>query len=152
MLLNHPAVASLRNIDGRNRFLQGDILWLGFDIQLIPYDRRERATGKSQWKKTKKLKYLIDGVLSTSYWPIRLMSLLGAMVAFTGFFYAIVIVYVRIIDKTPYTGWAPIMILILILGGLIMLMLGLIGEYLWRIYDEVRGRPQYIIKGKYRES
>lgn len=149
VLLDKKAVVSLKKIKGRNRFLQGDVLWLGFEVKLIPYSRQERENGKSQWKKTKKLKYLVDGLLSTSYWPIRLMSLIGGIVALTGFLYALIIVYVRIINKTPYTGWAPIMILILVLGGLIMIMLGLIGEYLWRIYDEVRGRPYYIVRKKH---
>ena len=91
----------------------------------------------------------MDGVLSTSYWPIRLISWIGILAAFGGFAYALLIVYMRIVHETPFIGWAPIMILILVIGGLIMIMLGIIGEYLWRIYDEVRDRPGYIVKKKY---
>jgi dolichol-phosphate mannosyltransferase len=76
------------------------------------------------------------------------MSLLGIIISFFGFLYAIVIAYNRFINNTPFEGWAPIMILILIIGGLIMLMLGIIGEYVWRTYDETRKRPLYIIKDK----
>ena len=78
---------------------------------------------------------------------IRLFSLIGGLVALSGFVYAITIVMAYFIyDNVPFKGWAPIMILILIIGGLTMLMLGMIGEYIWRILDEVKGRPNYIIK------
>ena len=137
---------ALRKLSSRNRFLQGDILWLGFETKFIPYERKQRTTGKSQWKRSKKIKYLMDGVLSTSYWPIRLISWIGILAAFGGFAYALLIVYMRIVHETPFIGWAPIMILILVIGGLIMIMLGIIGEYLWRIYDEVRDRRGYIVK------
>jgi glycosyltransferase involved in cell wall biosynthesis len=149
MLVDKIALNVLNQIDERNRFFQGDILWLGFNTAFIPYTRLKRTIGKSQWTLAKKLKYFIDGLLNTSYVPIRLMSLLGICFSFFGFLYAIIIAYNRFIHNTPFTGWAPIMILILIIGGLIMLMLGIIGEYVWRTYDETRKRPLYIIKGKF---
>ena len=149
MLIDQKALESLNQIDERNRFFQGDVLWLGFNTAFIPYSRLKRTIGKSQWTLSKKLKYFIDGLLNTSYVPIRLMSLLGFIFSLFGFLYAIVIAYSRFINKTPFDGWAPIMILILIIGGLIMLMLGIIGEYVWRTYDETRKRPLYIIKDKF---
>ena len=78
-----------------------------------------------------------------------MMSLIGLITAAAGFLYAMAIVYARLINKTPFTGWAPIMVLVLIIGGLLMIMLGIIGEYIWRIYDETRNRSIYIIKDKY---
>ncbi len=149
MLIDKKALVVLNQIDERNRFFQGDILWLGFNTAFIPYTRLKRTIGKSQWTLAKKIKYFIDGLLNTSYIPIRLMSLLGICFSFFGFLYAIVIAYNRFIHNTPFTGWAPIMILILIIGGLIMLMLGIIGEYVWRTYDETRKRPLYVIKDKF---
>jgi glycosyltransferase involved in cell wall biosynthesis len=149
MLIGKKALLVLNQIDERNRFFQGDILWLGFNTAFIPYTRLKRTIGKSQWTLAKKLKYFIDGLLNTSYVPIRLMSLLGIGFSFFGFIYALIIAYSRFVHKTPFTGWAPIMILILIIGGLIMLMLGIIGEYVWRTYDETRKRPLYIIKDKF---
>ncbi|MFN4026719.1 MULTISPECIES: glycosyltransferase family 2 protein [Flavobacterium] len=148
LLIDQKAIAVFNQIDERNRFFQGDILWLGFSVAFIPYSRLKRTIGKSQWTLSKKLKYFIDGLLNTSYIPIRLMSLLGIIISFFGFLYALVIAYNRFINNTPFEGWAPIMILILIIGGLIMLMLGIIGEYVWRTYDETRKRPLYIIKDK----
>jgi polyisoprenyl-phosphate glycosyltransferase len=148
VFLDQKALHEFNLIDERNRFFQGDILWLGFRLKFIPYKRLKRTIGKSQWTLTKKLKYFIDGLLNMSYAPIRMMSFLGLITAFFGFVYAIQIVYLRLMHQTPFNGWAPIMILILIIGGLIMLMLGIIGEYIWRTYDETRNRPLYIIKDK----
>ena len=68
------------------------------------------------------------------------------LTALVGFLYAVDIVYGRLRHNIPFTGWAPIMILILVIGGVLMLMLGIIGEYVWRIYDEVRGKPNYIVR------
>ena len=149
ILMDRKALDAINQIDERNRFIQGDILWLGFSTVFIPYSRLKRTIGKSQWTLGKKLKYFIDGLLNTSYIPIRLISLLGICFSVIGFLYALVIVYNRIINNTPFIGWAPIMIIILIVGGLIMLMLGIIGEYVWRTYDETRKRPLYIIKDKF---
>lgn len=149
VLLGRQALDAFNQINERNRFFQGDVLWLGFSTAFIPYQRLKRTIGKSQWTLTKKLKYFIDGLLNTSYIPIRLMSLLGICFSFIGFIYALVIVYNRLINNTPFVGWAPLMITILIVGGLIMLMLGIIGEYVWRTYDETRKRPLYIIKDKF---
>lgn len=149
MLLDRKAVDELNKIREHNRFYQGDILWLGFASKSIPYRRLKRPIGRSQWTLAKKMKYFIDGALNTSYASIRLMSLMGLITATIGFLYAIVIVYARLVDKTPFAGWAPIMILILIVGGLLMVMLGIIGEYVWRIYDETRDRALYVIKDKY---
>jgi polyisoprenyl-phosphate glycosyltransferase len=149
MLMDRKAVNEFNRLNERNRFFQGDVLWLGFGIKFIPYERLQRTIGKSQWTLSKRMKYFIDGILNTAYWPIRMMSFLGILFAFIGFVYALVVVYARIVNATPFKGYAPIVILILIIGGLVMLMLGIIGEYIWRIYDEAKKRPQYIIKEKY---
>jgi dolichol-phosphate mannosyltransferase len=114
MLIDKKALEVLNQIDERNRFFQGDVLWLGFNTAFIPYTRLKRTIGKSQWSLSKKLKYFIDGLLNTSYVPIRLMSFLGICFSFFGFLYALVIVYNRFIHNTPFTGWAPLMIIILI--------------------------------------
>lgn len=148
VLLDRKAVDVFARIDERNRFFQGDILWMGFNIKFIPYKRLKRTIGKSQWSFSKKLKYFIDGSLNTSYLPIRFMSVAGIVVAVLGFLYALLVVYLRLINNVPFKGYAPIVILLLVIGGMIMIMLGIIGEYLWRIYDETRKRPVYLIKEK----
>jgi len=132
-----------------NPFWQGQLLWSGHRIKFIPYRRREREIGKSRWTFSKKIKYLIDGVTSYSYFPLRLMSGIGSLVALVGFLYAIVIIFARIFSNTVPHGWAPIMVVVLLLSGVQMLMIGVVGEYLWRVLDQVRNRQPYIIEKIY---
>ncbi len=132
-----------------NSFWQGQILWTGYNIKFIPYKREKRKLGKSKWTFSKKIKYLIDGVLSYSYLPLRAMSVFGFLISFLGFFYAIFIIFSRIFGGILIKGWAPIMIIVLFLSGFQMLMLGIIGEYLWRVLDQVRNRKHYIIEKIY---
>jgi dolichol-phosphate mannosyltransferase len=128
-----------------NPFWQGQILWPGYTMYRIPYTRQKREHGKSQWDFSKKIKYLIDGVLAYSYFPLRLMSAIGIITFLLGILYAIVIVIRYFTGNYPFQGWAPIMILLLVLSGIQMLMIGISGEYLWRILDQVRNRPKYEI-------
>jgi len=149
VLMARTVVNAFNSIDVRNRFFQGDVLWLGYKTSFIPYTRAKRVFGKSQYTFAKRLKNSIDAILDSSYLPIRFISLVGVLTALSGFLYAGDIVYARLWHNMPFTGWAPIMILILVIGGLLMLMLGIIGEYVWRIYDEVKGKPNYIVRQTY---
>lgn len=147
--VSRAAVNELNKLDERNRFFQGDLLWLGYRTAFLPYKRKVRTIGKSQWNLKKKLKYFIDGLLNTSYLPIRYMSLLGIVTALLGFLYTIIIIVGYFFQATPFPGWAPIMVVLLMIGGMIMFMLGIIGEYIWRIYDEARHRAIYIVKERF---
>jgi glycosyltransferase involved in cell wall biosynthesis len=146
ILLDRKVVDAFNAIDVRNRFFQGDILWFGYRTTFIPYTRQRRTIGRSQYTFSKKLKNSIDAILDSSYLPIRFISAAGVVTALIGFLYALDIAYARLMHDVPFTGFAPIMILLLIIGGLTMLMLGVIGEYVWRIYDEVRRKPNYVIR------
>lgn len=145
MLMSRRAVKLLGSFSSRHRFLQGDILWLGLPTTFLPYARQRRVHGKSTWTFRRKFKYFTDLLLDSSFAPIQFMSRLGFLVSLAGLVYAIVIVVARVANRTPSPGWAPLMVTVLILSGLIMVMLGIIGEYLWRIYDDVKGRPLYIV-------
>jgi polyisoprenyl-phosphate glycosyltransferase len=146
VLLSDKAKNILLDSQEVNPFWQGQILWTGLKTKYIPYFRLQRPFGKSTWTFGKKLKMLIDGVMSYSYLPIRLMTVMGFLIALIGFIYAIFIVIAKIFGNVPFAGWAPIMVLILVLSGIQMLMLGIIGEYLWRTLDQVRKRPHFIIE------
>jgi dolichol-phosphate mannosyltransferase len=146
ILLDRVVMDAFNRIDVRNRFFQGDVLWFGYRATFIPYTRQRRTIGRSQYTFYKRLKNALDAILDSSYLPIRFISAAGVVIAFLGFLYALDIAYARWMRQIPVTGWAPIMILLLIIGGLIMLMLGIIGEYIWRIYDEVRRKPNYVIR------
>lgn len=132
-----------------NAFWQGQILWTGFPVKFIPYTRQKREIGESKWTFSKKMKYLIDGVLGYSFLPIRMISIIGILISLSGFLYAFFIVIAKLTGNVPFQGWAPLMIIVLLLSGFQMLMLGIIGEYLWRTLDEVRRRQAYIIEDIY---
>jgi glycosyltransferase involved in cell wall biosynthesis len=149
VLMARRVVDSFNSIEVRNRFFQGDLLWMGYKTTFIPYTRAKRTIGRSQYTFAKRLKNSLDAILDSSYLPIRFISVVGALTALTGFLYALNIAYTRFRHGTPFTGWAPIMILLLVIGGVLMLMLGIIGEYVWRIYDEVKKKPNYVVRAHY---
>jgi len=148
-LLGKDVVDSICSADETNPFWQGQILYTGYSIKFIPYQRRKREIGKSKWTFSKKIKYLIDGVLGYSYLPLRLMSVSGVIIFIAGIIYATIIFISYFFGNYPFKGWTPIMILLLIFSGLQMLFLGIIGEYLWRTLDQVRNRKPYIIERTY---
>lgn len=148
LLLSRRAAQLLCSFKGRHRFFQGDVLWLGLSTTFIPYERMKRPVGRSGWSFAKKFKYFTDLILDSSYFPIRMMSSLGFLTAMAGLLYAVVIVWTWLQGETPFSGWAPLMVTLLLVGGLIMMMLGIIGEYLWRIYDDVKERPLYLVEKK----
>lgn len=130
-------------------FLQGQILWPGFKTKYLEYYRKERCHGKSRWTFWKKLTYLVDGITGYSFFPIRCMSVVGIVVAMLGFLYSVVVFGARLFGGTPTQGWAPLMIVILVLGGFQLLTLGVIGEYVWRVLAQVRYRDPYVIETIY---
>lgn len=135
----------LRNSEA-HPFLQGQVLWTGFPVRYISYRRQAREIGESRWTLGKKVTYLIDGVMSYSSMPIRLMSVAGFVIASTGFLYALYIIATRLIWGSVIQGWAALMVVILVLGGIQLLMLGVIGEYMWRTLAQARGRDAYVIE------
>ena len=148
-LLSSDVITELLKSKDANPFWQGQILWTGFDIVQIPYHRKKRHSGTSKWTFSKKLTYLIDGVLGYSFLPLRLISIIGVVIALMGFLYSIVIFISKLFGGIPVEGWAPIMITILLLSGTQMIMLGVIGEYLWRTLSQTRNRKAYIVKKVY---
>ena len=149
VLMDRKAMDAFNAIDVRHRYFQGDLLWTGYRTSFIPYVRLKRTIGKSQYNFAKKLKNFLDAVLDASYLPIRLISLLGLITSALGVLYSVTIVISWFRGETPFAGWAPLMIAILLVGGLIMVMLGVIGEYVWRINEEVRKRPNYVVRDKF---
>lgn len=145
VLMSRRALDTFNAVDVRNRFFQGDLLWAGYPTAMIPYARQERTIGRSQYTFWKKTKNFLDAFLDASYLPIRFISGLGILTSLAGFLYAVTIVISWLFANTPFTGWAPIIISVMIIGGLNILMLGIVGEYVWRIYDEVRKKPNYVI-------
>ncbi|MCB1733789.1 MAG: glycosyltransferase [Gammaproteobacteria bacterium] len=148
VLIDRKAMDEFNSIDVRHRYFQGDLLWTGYKSVFIPYEREARRVGRSQYNFGKKLKNFLDAVLDASYLPIRFISLLGVVTSALGVLYSITVVISWLYGGTPFEGWAPLMVVVLIIGGILMLMLGIIGEYIWRINEEVRKRPNYVVREK----
>lgn len=147
LLLDRKVIDAFNAISEKHTSVLAMILWMGFRQTSIEYVKQARRSGKSKWTLGKKIKLFIDSVVSFSYLPIRLMSLLGVLMACAGFLYAFVVVIGRLTNwVTAGTGFAALMTAILVGQGCILTMLGILGEYLWRTYDEARGRPRYIIE------
>jgi glycosyltransferase involved in cell wall biosynthesis len=149
VLMDRAVMDLFNSVDVRHRFFQGDLLWSGHRVSFISYKRLKREHGKSQYTFFKKLKNLLDALLDSSYLPIRFISLMGIFTSFGGLLYSITVVVSWFYGGTPFSGFAPIMIAIMFVGGMIMTMLGILGEYVWRIYDEIRKKPNYIVRDRF---
>ena len=144
-LIDRRVVDLLNRVEERNSFLQGQILWTGFMPEVIPYTRRRRELGRSRWTLSRKMRYFIDGFVTYSLAPIRLITAVGFVMSALSFTYAVVILLAKLFWEVPVKGWAPIMITVLLLSGVQLVMLGIIGEYLWRSYHETRRLPNFVI-------
>jgi len=151
-LLGRRALDEMLSNEEAHPFLQGQVLWSGFEAKVIGYTRRERKVGISRWTFSRKLTYLLDGVLSYSFAPIRLVTLFGIVTALLGFVYAGVVLVNWLLHGNPVQGWTPLVIIVLVLGGVQLLTLGLIGEYLWRTLAQVRNRKPYVIDRTFESS
>jgi len=145
VMLRRRVMDTINQFGSKTRFYQSDILWSGYLLKMIPYTRKKRLHGKSQHSFWKKFKIFLDALLDASYLPIRFVSFVGAAISLLGFGYSILVILAWIQNKTPFSGYAPIIISVLVVGGLNILLVGVIGEYIWRIYEEVRKKPGYII-------
>jgi dolichol-phosphate mannosyltransferase len=149
VLLSRKALTVLLSNQEAHPFFQGQILWSGFEPKIIEFVRPAREKGRSRWTMGKRITLLIDGFLSYSYLPIRLMSLMGVIAAISGMLLAMFILTRKIFIGTVVAGWAGLMIVTLIMGGIQMLMLGILGEYLWRTLAQARRREEYVIDTVY---
>ncbi len=146
LLLDRRVIEALSASPEKHTSLLSLIQWMGFDQDQITYTKAARGSGRSKWTVRKKLKLAVDSFVSFSYAPIRLASAFGLLFAFIGFVYAAVIAGRAIILGSPVQGWASMMCVLLIVSGVQLVMLGIVCEYLWRTFDETRGRPRYIVE------
>ena len=144
-LLDRAVVDTFCRFGESNASILALITWMGFRQATIMCDKAARLHGRSGWSIKKKLKLVVDSVTSFSYVPIRFMSYLGIAVAFAGFAYASLVI-LNFLRGAPVQGWSSLMVAVLVVGGLQMVMMGVLGEYLWRALDESRRRPRYIIE------
>ena len=128
------------------------LFWLGYDYVSIPYVRQKRKKGKSGWSLSKKFKHVIDSFIGFSYFPIKLLPSLGIIFAIASFVYGGIVFYNWLVGGVPVEGWTSTILLVTFIGGIQMIMLGILGEYLWRTLDETRRRPPFIIDKIFRDE
>jgi len=144
-LVSRPVIDVVNAVGEHNVNVVALLAWIGFDQRTIPYDKGVRAAGRSGWTMNKKIKLLLDSIFGFSLKPVRAMSIGGFLTAMLGFLYAVYVI-VNAIVGNPIQGWSSLMVIVLLLGGVQMIMLGVLGEYLWRSLDESRSRPRYVVE------
>jgi glycosyltransferase involved in cell wall biosynthesis len=150
-LMDRRVVDALLSLPERNRFMKGLFSWVGFRQTGVEYVRAPRVAGASAWSYLRLANFAIDGITSFSIAPLRIASLIGSAVSLLGFLYAIYLILKTSILGVDVPGYASVMVAIMCLGGIQLLCLGLIGEYLGRLYIEVKARPLYVISNIYEQ-
>lgn len=144
-LIDRQVIEVLERLDEKNSSLTLQVLWSGFKTEMVYFDRKDREKGVSRWTFAKKFKLVMDSMMSFSYMPIRAMTYIGFI-----FDIIAVILFVSVIVEhftvgTPIVGWSSLMCVVLCSSGLILSMMGILGEYVWRTLDAARNRPPFII-------
>lgn len=148
-LIDERATAVLRQIHERNRFMKGLFSWVGFYSIGVPYSRPARVAGQTKWNFRKLWNFALDGIFSFSTVPLRIWSYVGMVISVLSFLYASFIVIRTVVLGIDLPGYASLLTVVLFLGGIQLLTLGIIGEYLGRLFVEVKQRPIYIVEGIY---
>ncbi|MBN1799750.1 MAG: glycosyltransferase family 2 protein [Spirochaetales bacterium] len=143
-LLDRKVCDAMCRIHERNRFVRGLISWAGYNQAEVPYVREKRYAGKTKYPFIKMIRFALNAIVSFSYKPLRLASLLGVLVSLGGFGYLIYVIF-QFFNGETVPGWTSLISLSLIFNGIILMILGIIGEYIGRIYDESKARPLYLI-------
>lgn len=144
-LIDRKVCEALKRVPERNRYVRGIISWLGFKQIGVEFSREERLAGETKYPFRKMVKFALDAIISFSYKPLKLASITGFTISILSFLYLIIVVFKKITINDAINGWTSIVALSLFFNGLVLIILGIIGEYIGRIYDEVKGRPLYII-------
>lgn len=146
-LIDRVAINGILQFPEVNASVFALLIWMGFRQTSIEYDKQARLHGASGWTMRKKIRLVLDSVTCFSFFPIRLLGVVGMFFSFMGMAFA-VFVFFKAMKGIPVQGWASLMIVILTMGGFQMLMLGVLGEYLWRNLEESRKRPRYLIENQ----
>ena len=144
-LMDKSVAEILVNMQEKNSSIYVQLIWTGFNPKVIEYTRQAREKGKSMWSYKKRIDLFIDTFIVFSHTPIRWISGLGFLMSISGFISALLLVYDKLVHGSDVAGWTSLMVVVLVLAGVQMIMLGIIGEYMWRNLDESRKRPLYII-------
>ncbi|HIW31729.1 MAG TPA: glycosyltransferase family 2 protein [Candidatus Paenibacillus intestinavium] len=145
-LIDRKVCDVLKGLKEKNRFVRGLISWVGFKQASVEFIREERFAGVTKYPLKRMVSFALDAITSFSYKPLRIATYVGFAISFFSFIYLLVVVYQRIFTDSTEAGWASIIALNLLFNGIILILLGVIGEYIGRIYDESKNRPLYIVR------
>lgn len=145
-LIDRKVCDALKLVNERNRYVRGIISWLGFKQTGVEFTREKRYAGETKYPFRKMLRFAFDAISSFSYKPLRLASYVGFFLSFFSFIYLLVVLYQGIFTDKTVPGWTSTLAVSLLFNGIVLIMLGIIGGYIGRIYDEAKGRPLYIIR------
>lgn len=145
-IMHRSIVDVLKQMPEQQKFLRGQIAWAGFNQTYIEYDRDERHAGKTGYTFKKMIRFALDGITSFSTLPLKFASALGFLVSIAAFFISLYVLYSKFVWNTAVPGWASLMLVVLFLGGVQLICIGIIGEYISRMSANVRNRPLYVIK------
>jgi glycosyltransferase involved in cell wall biosynthesis len=148
-LIDRRVADALRRLPERNRFMKGLFAWVGFRQVGIPYERPARARGESSWSLWKLWNFALDGITGFTTAPLRIWSYVGALVALAAFAYGTFLILYTLVTGGDVPGFASLMVAVLFLGGVQLISLGVLGEYLGRLYQESKGRPLYLVDRTY---
>ncbi|NET60628.1 MAG: glycosyltransferase family 2 protein [Symploca sp. SIO2E6] len=148
-LLDRRVVEALKQMPERTRFMKGLFGWAGFKQTSVPFDREPRLNGNTTWNYWRLWNFAIDGITSFSFLPLKVWSYIGLVISLLAFLYATFLVIRTLILGIDLPGYASLMVTVLFLGGIQLITLGIIGEYLGRVYEEVKGRPLYLVRDFY---
>lgn len=148
-LLDRKVVEEIKQLPERNRFMKGLFAWVGFKSIGVPYQRQARRADESKWNYWKLWNFALDGVVGFSTAPLRMWVYVGALVATLSFVYGSFIIVRVLVHGVDVPGYASLMTAVLFLGGVQLLSMGILGEYLGRLFTEVKGRPIYIVGAEY---
>jgi len=145
-LLDRRAIEALKLLDERHSAMALQVLWIGFQSSTVTYVKLARTKGKSRWTASKKIKMVVDSVVGFSPAPVRFVELFGVLFAAAAGVWGLWILIARLMGNIEIQGWTALMIVVLFSSGMIMLSLGILGEYIWRTFDVVQNRPVYIVE------
>jgi dolichol-phosphate mannosyltransferase len=145
-LMSRRAIEAMRLFRERNRFVRGLVSWIGFRQTGVRFVRAERYAGETKYPLKKMLRFAVDGIVSFSFIPLQLATFFGFLASGMSFLGILWVIYLKLFTNATITGWASMMVIMLFLGGVQLLTLGIVGEYIGRIYDEVKHRPLYLVQ------
>lgn len=144
-LIDRKVCDAIKRIKEKNKYMRGLVSWVGFRQTGVEYDRAERFAGETKYPLSKMIKLAVDGITAFSYKPLKLATTLGGFISFCSFVYLIVVLIQKLAIHSTAIGWASTMAIMLFFQGVVLIVLGVIGEYIGRIFEEIKDRPAYLV-------